>query len=57
MPVITPRHLDPMGRELDSGGQQDSSRRNMATVLECTILATSYDLMWDRRILGNLFPD
>jgi len=47
MPVITPSHPDPTVRELDSGGQQASSRRNMATGLERTILARSRDLMWD----------
>ena len=45
MPVITPSHPDPTLRELDSGGQQASSRRNMATELEGTILARSRDLM------------
>jgi len=45
MPVITPSHPDPTMQELDSGGQQVSSRRNMATWLECTILARSRDLM------------
>ena len=44
MPVITPSHPDPTVRELDSGGQQVSRRRNMATGLEHTILARSYDL-------------
>jgi len=47
MPVITPSHPDATVGELDSGGQQASSRRNMATGLECTILARSRDLMWD----------
>jgi len=45
MPMITPSHSDPTVRELDSGGQQASSRRNMATGLERTILAGSRDLM------------
>jgi len=49
MPVITPSHPDPTVRELDSGGQQDSSRRNMAT--------RSRDLMWDWTIFVNPFPD
>jgi len=39
MPVITQSHPDPTIRELDTRGQQASSRRNMATGLERTILA------------------
>jgi len=57
MPVITPSHPDPTLRELDSGGQQASSRRNMATGLERTILARSRDLMWDWTMFVNPFPD
>jgi len=57
MPVITSSHADPMVRELDSGGQQASSRRNMATGLERPILARSLDLMWDWTIFVNTFPD
>jgi len=57
MPVITPSHPDPTVRELDSGGQQASSRRNMATGHERTILARSCDLMWDWTIFVNPFPD
>jgi len=57
MPVITPSHPDPTVRELDSGGQQASSRQNMATGLECTILARSRDLMWDWTIFVDPFPD
>jgi len=57
MPVITPSHPDPTMQELDSGGQQVSSRRNMATWLECTILARSRDLMWNMTIFINSFPD
>jgi len=57
MPVINPSHPDPMVRELDSGGQQASSRQNMATGLERTILARSHDLMWDWTIFVNVFPD
>jgi len=47
MPVITPSHPDPTVRELDRGGQQASTRRNMATGLQCTIRARSGGLMWD----------
>jgi len=43
MPVITPSYPDPTVWELDSGGQQASSRRNMANGLERTILARSHD--------------
>jgi len=57
MPVITPRHPDPTVRELDSGGQQASSRRNMATGLQRIILARSRDMMWNRTIFVNPFPD
>ena len=57
MPVITPSHPDPTAWELDSGGQQASSRRNMATGLECTILVRSRNLIWDWTILVNPFPD
>jgi len=55
--VITPSHPDPTVRELDSGGQQGSSRQNMATGLERTILARSRNLMWDWTIFVNPFPD
>jgi len=57
MPVITASHPDPTVRELDSGGQQASSRRNMATGLARTILARSRDLMWDWTIFVNPFPN
>jgi len=57
MPVITPIDPDPTVWELDSGGQQTSSRRNMATGLEPTILARSRDLTWDWTICVNRFPD
>jgi len=57
LPVITSCHSDPTVRELDSGGQQASSRRNMATRLERTILGRSRDLMWDWTIFINPFPD
>jgi len=57
MPVITPSHPDPTVWESDSGGQQASSRQNMATGLECTILARSRDLIWDWTIFVNPFPD
>jgi len=45
MPVITLSHPDRKVRELDSGGQQATSRRNMATGLERSIVAGSRDLM------------
>jgi len=57
MPMITPRHQDPKGRQLDSGEQQASTRRNMATRLEHTIGARSCDLMSDCTNFFNLFPD
>jgi len=57
MPVITPSHPDPTVRELDSGGQQASSRRNVANGLECTILVRSRDVMWDWTIFVNPFPN
>jgi len=57
MQVITPSHPDPMVRQLASGGQQATSRRNMATGLELTILARSRDLMWDQTSLVNPVPD
>jgi len=57
MLMITASHPDPTVWELDSGGQQASSRRNMATRLERTILDRSRDLMWDWTIFVNLFPD
>jgi len=57
-PAITPSHPDPIMLELDTrGGQQASSRRNMATGLEGSILARARDLMWDRTIFFNPFPD
>jgi len=58
MPAITPSHPDPTMLELHSGGgQQASSRRNMATGLERSILARARDLMWDWTIFVNRFPD
>ena len=57
MPVITPSHPDPTVRELDSGGHQASSRRNMATGLERSILARSRNPMWNWTIFVNPFPD
>jgi len=57
MPVITPSHPDPTVRELDSGGPQASSRRNMATGLERSILARSRDVMWNGTIFVNPFPN
>jgi len=57
MPVITPSHRDPTVRELDTGGQQASRRRNMTTGLERTILARAHDLKWDWTIFVNPFLD
>jgi len=57
MPVITPSHPDPMVQEFDSGGQQASSRRNIATGFQRTILVRSRDLMWDWTIFVNPFPN
>jgi len=57
MPVITPSRSDPTVRELDSGGQSASSRQNMATELESSILARSPELKWDWTIFVNPFPD
>jgi len=57
IPVITPSHPDPTVLELDSGGRQASSRRNIATGLVRTSLARSHDLMWDWTIFINPFPD
>ena len=57
-PAITPSHPDPTMLELDSGeGQQASSRQNMATGLELSILARASDLMWEWIIFANPFPD
>jgi len=57
-PAIIPSHPDPTMLELDSGGeQQASSRRNMATGLERSILARGRDLMWDWTIFVNPFRD
>ena len=56
--AITPSHPDPTMLELDSrGAQQASSRRNMPTGLEHSILARARDLMWDWTIFVNPFPD
>jgi len=57
MPVITPSHPDPTVRALDSRGQRASSRRNMATGLERTILARSRARRSDWAIFVNPFPD
>ena len=57
MSVITTSHPIPTVRELDSGAQQSSSRRNMATGLGRTILARSCDLMWNWTTFVNPFPD
>jgi len=57
-PAITPSHPDPTMLELDSGGgQQASSRRNMGTGLEHSILTRACDLMWDWTIFVNPCPD
>jgi len=57
-PAITPSHPDPTMLELDrGGGHQASSRRNMATRLEPSILARACDLMWDWTIFVNPFLD
>jgi len=56
-PAITPSHPDPTMLELDSGGgQQASSRRNMATGLAHSILARARKLMCDWNIFVNPFP-
>jgi len=57
MPMITPSHQDPKGRQLDSGEQQASTRPNMATRLEHPILGRSCALMSDWTIFFNPFPD
>ena len=57
-PVLTQTQSDPTMRELDDGGgQQSSSRRNVAVGLERSILVKARDLMWDWTIFVNLFPD
>jgi len=44
--------------EFDSVGEQHtSSRRNMATGLECSIVLKAHDLMWEWTIFANQFPD
>ena len=57
MPAITPSQPDQTMPELDSREQQASSRRNMATGLECTILAKARDMIWDWMIFVNPFLD
>jgi len=57
MPVITPSYPDPTGQELDSGAQQASRRRIMATGLARTILARTRDQMWDWTIFAYPFLD
>jgi len=47
IPVIRPSHPDSTVWELDSGGQQASSRGSRASGLERTILARCCDLIWD----------
>ena len=47
-----------MTPELDgSGGRQTSSRRNMTTGLERSIVLKARDLMWDWTLFVNPFPD
>ena len=55
---ITASHPDLLMPELHSGRrQQASSRRNMATGLQRSILARAHELMWDWTISVNPFPD
>jgi len=57
-PAITPSQLDPTTPEIHRpGGQQTSSRRNMAIGLECSIVLKAHDLMWDWMIFVNPFPE
>ena len=45
-------------REFDDGnGVRTSSTRNVAVVLECSILVKASDLMWNWTIFVNPFPD
>jgi len=56
-PAIILSHLDLTMLELDSRGEQlASSRQNIATGLERSILAGARDLMWDWMIFVTLFP-
>ena len=55
MPAITPSQPDPTMPELDSRQQEASSRQNMTTGLERTIVAKARDMMWDWGILVNPF--
>ena len=56
--AITLSHSGPSTPELDSVGQQHtSSRRNMATGLERSIVLKAHDLMWEWTIFVNPFPD
>jgi len=57
MPARTPSYPDPTVQEFDSGRQQASSRRNMVTGLERSVLTRSRDAMWDWTIFVNPFPD
>ena len=57
-PAITPSNSGPTTPELDSVGEQHtSSRRNMATGLERSIVLKARDLMWEWTIFVNPFPD
>ena len=57
-PAITPSNSGPTTPELDSLGEQHtSSRRNMATGLERSIVLKAADLMWEWTIFVNPFPD
>jgi len=56
--AIIQSHPDPTMLELDSrGGQQASSRRNIATELDSTIVAKVCDFIWDLTIFVNWFLD
>ena len=57
-PAITPSHPDLITPKLDSSSeQQTSSRRNMTTGLERSIVLKACDLMWDWTLFVNPFPD
>jgi len=57
-PAITPSHSDPTAPQMHSaGGQQTSSRRNMAVGLKRSIVLKARNLIWDWTMFVNLFPD
>ena len=57
-PAITPTDSDSTMPEMPgTGGQQTSSRRNIAIGLECSIVLNARDLIWDWTMFVNLFPD